>query len=205
MSTSADQKDNDSNFYKWRCFIALAYVDNKLHEKEIEFITKGIDEIPDDEISDKQRKILQKDIYDKKDPETFFKHITDPLDKLDLMRMAYLLFWADGEFDEREESFYNNFRKAVARSLNLEPDVIDTLVHMQINSKSVSIRKKLKEVMAKESLDKDEKKEIDMPPPPAEKPKKTAQNAKAKEKTKKEFDLDNMYDDDMDIEFRDIP
>ena len=131
---------SQSCFFKWRCLIALAGVDAKLDPGEKKFFSDQLNQLKGENISREQLEILSEDLKAPKQPEVFFIRIDDPLEKLDLLRMAYFLFNSDGEFEVREQQVFEYLKDEISKSLDIDPDILDELAKMEAKGLSVSIR-----------------------------------------------------------------
>ena len=151
---------SQSCFFKWRCLIALASVDAKLDPNERKFFSEQLNQLKGENISMEQMQILSEDLKVPKQPEVFFIRVEDPLEKLDLLRMAYFLFNSDGEFEVREQQVYEYLKTEISKSLDIDPEILDELAKMEMEGLAVSIRplimrfieKKKKENKMKEAV-----------------------------------------------------
>lgn len=122
---------SNSSYNKWRCLIALAHIDKKLQPTEKEFFSKKLSDLGHEAATAEQLDTFRDDLENPKNPEIFFKKVEDRLEKLDLLRLAYELFWIDGEFDERERKAYEAMRGALSKSLDIDRFALDDLAKMR--------------------------------------------------------------------------
>ena len=135
---------NKNTFNKWRCLIALAFIDGKLQPTEREFIKEQVKKIKGQRITKEQMNVFLEDFREPKKPNEFFREITDDIERIDLLRLAYNLFWADGDFDLREERAYEAMKKIVASDLNVERYVLDDIAKKY--DKGINIQSFLEEL-----------------------------------------------------------
>lgn len=131
---------SQSCFYKWRCLIALANVDAKLDPAERQFFSDQLKALQGEGISQEQMQTLSDDLKNPKQPEVFFVRVDDPLEKIDLLRMAYFLFMSDDEFEAREQQVYEYLKTEISKNLDVDERVLDELAKMESDKLMVSIK-----------------------------------------------------------------
>ena len=127
----------ESTFNKWRCLIALAYVDNKLDPAEKTFLRDHIESLRDFDLTDAQFEILIEDLEGRKLPAMFIKNITDPVDRIDLVRLAYDLFLSDGDYDAHEEKAFEFLNTEIASTLGIDKDTLAEIATMDGKHESI--------------------------------------------------------------------
>jgi len=101
-------EDDQSEYYKWRCLIALAHVDGRLMRDEQEFLKAHIQENAPEALQPRLMDEMTEDMFGpKKDVDIYFHQISRPQDRVDLLKMAYDLFWADGNLDQTEKAAFD--------------------------------------------------------------------------------------------------
>ena len=131
---------SESCFYKWRCLIALARVDARIDPSERQFFSNELNQLENEDISREQMMVLADDLKNPKQPEVFFFRVEDPIEKVDLLRMAYFLFVADDNFEIREQKVYEHLKKEIARSLDISEVMLDNVAKMPHKSSKSSIK-----------------------------------------------------------------
>lgn len=94
----------ESEFYKWRCLVALAHADHVVTPEEknmIEFQLRQVSLSPD------QLDILNSDMEEGKNIKPLYEKVTEMKDRKHLTQLAFTLFWSDSNFDESEKKIYN--------------------------------------------------------------------------------------------------
>lgn len=132
---------NSCSYHKWRCLIALANVDARLDPNEKKFFSEQLNNLKGEGISREQMETLSHDLKNPMQPEVFFIRIDDPLEKLDLLRMAYFLFMSDDDFEIREQQVYEDLRQKISKSLNIEEDVLDKVAKIKSSTDNPSLKK----------------------------------------------------------------
>ena len=122
---------SNSSFNKWRCLIALAHIDAKLQPTERQFFVEKLNNLESEYITEPQMAALLDDLKNKKNPQPFFDKIDSELQKLQLLRLAYELFWVDGEFEDRERKAFDFMRGNLAQKLNIEKYVLDDIARLK--------------------------------------------------------------------------
>mgnify|MGYP006271063581 CR=1 FL=1 len=113
---------------KWRCLVALAHIDNKFTDEERNFITSKLDSPDGPDLSEEQRKIVEADFDNPKKPEDFFDQIDEGLEKIDLLKLSYELFWCDDEYADEEVKAFENIKQSLSDSYNFNKLFLDDLV-----------------------------------------------------------------------------
>lgn len=122
----------ESALNKWRCLIALAWVDGEFQEEEKEFFKKSFENQQDGEISKGQMDILLQDMKETHDYQDLYKAIEDKVEKVDLMRLAYSLFWSDDEFTECEKDAYMFILRSLSEDLNTKATSILNVIRKKM-------------------------------------------------------------------------
>lgn len=142
---------SQSCFYKWRCLIALANVDARLDPNEKKFFSDQLKQLKGEGITEEQLKQLSQDLKTPMQPEVFFVRVDDPLEKIDLLRMAYFLFMSDDEFEIREKQVYSYLKAEISKSLDIKEEVLDELAKMESDKLTVSIKPMIMEFLEKKA------------------------------------------------------
>lgn len=119
---------SNNSFNKWRCLIALSYIDKKLQPTEKQFFVNKFKTMDNAVITQYQMDTFRDDFKKPKVPGTFFHKINDRLEKIDLLRLSYELFWVDGDFDERERKAFEGMKLYLSESMSIDRFVLDDLV-----------------------------------------------------------------------------
>lgn len=143
---------NQSCFYKWRCLIALAGVDAKLDPAEKKFFAKQIDDLKAEGISEEQMRTLLEELKHPRQPEVYFMRVDDPIEKIDLLRMAYFLFISDNHFEIREQQVYEYLRREISKSLKIDEKTLDHFAQMKNEKLGVSIKPVIKEFLKRKNI-----------------------------------------------------
>jgi tellurite resistance protein len=94
---------SNPEFYKWRTLVAMAHADGVVTPEEREMLQGRFEKIG---FSKAQRDVLEEDIQNPGDPSLMMSKIEDESQRADLMHLAHLLFWSDGEFHEAERKMF---------------------------------------------------------------------------------------------------
>ena len=119
---------SESALNKWRCLVALAHIDNKFTDQEREYITSRLDAPDGPNLSNSQRKLLEEDFENPQDPSVFFEQIEEGLEKLDLLKFSYELFWCDGEYASEEMKAFEGIKQSLSDNYRLDKLFLDDLV-----------------------------------------------------------------------------
>ena len=117
-----------SGFNKWRCLVALAYVDNVFTDEERKFITSRLDAHEGKHMSEEQRKTIEADFESPPPLEECFNAIEDGSEKLDLLKLAYQLFWSDGDYAQEEIDALENMKVSLSENYKLDKLLLDDLI-----------------------------------------------------------------------------
>ena len=104
---------SESEFYKWRFLIALAHVDGKLMREEQQFLREKIQEHAPEGMHHRLFDEMMEDMLSPKPPDLFFYKIEEAKDKVDVLNLAHMLFWADGDFGDEEKAFLDEVLEAI--------------------------------------------------------------------------------------------
>ncbi len=94
---------SESEFYKWRCLVALAHADGKIALEEINMIKL---QFRKQQFGAAQLKVLNQDLAQPQDFKTLYEHVTEKADREELLQLAHTLFWSDSDFDDAEQRLY---------------------------------------------------------------------------------------------------
>ena len=118
---------SESSFNKWRCLIALAFIDKKLQPAEKNFFLERLKNLTDEAITEKHMTVFQQDFSSPKNPKMFFEKIKDPNDLIDLLQLLYELFWIDGEYAQPEKRMFKTLKSYIARQLHINQFELDDI------------------------------------------------------------------------------
>ena len=138
------------SFYKWRCLIALAYVDVKLAPEERQFLSDELKLLQNEGISKEQLAQLGEDRKNPMQPEVLFVRIDDPVEMIDLLRMAYFLFLSDNHYETRERDVFEDLRGKISRRLDIAEDKLDAIAQFESPRLSISIKPIIEDFLRKE-------------------------------------------------------
>ncbi len=100
----------------WRCIIAIAHADGKIHEEERSYLEKVFNGMQRARgLTPEQRAILEGDIETQRDPEEFLKQITDPSYRGQIMHFALYLAKCDGVIDITERQLIDKLHLSVTQ------------------------------------------------------------------------------------------
>lgn len=102
------QSVSDAEFYKWRCLVALAHADGKVTVEERSLLQNRFAQVP---FTPVQLEVLEDDTKEPHDAALMFSKIEDEQHRVDLVHLAHLLFWADGEFHESEKKLFELLKR----------------------------------------------------------------------------------------------
>lgn len=123
-----------SSFNKWRCLISLAHIDAKFQPVEKEFIGERLRNLDGEYVTEQQMNVLLNDLRNKKRPDDFFRKIESDFERIELLRMSYQLFWADGEFEDRERRAYQYIKSSIAKALEVDKFILDDIAKLTENT-----------------------------------------------------------------------
>ena len=125
-----------SQFYMWRCVVAMAHADGMVHEEEKKYLEKIFSNLEKrTTISSEQSNILDADLTEPKDVADLLPHINDPAFRSQVVYFARLLAYKDGELCPSEEKLLKKLHVSVAGDLNME--AIREEVHRNIQSEII--------------------------------------------------------------------
>jgi hypothetical protein len=108
---------SESQFYMWRTLFAVAHADNVVSIEEVRFMAEALEDIPFSEV---QKKILNEDLKDPRDPEEMFAGITDDRDQALFFKHASALVHVDGRFGEEEQNIIVKLQKKHLKTVNVD-------------------------------------------------------------------------------------
>ncbi len=118
---------DNSKFHMWRGTICAANVDNKITSEEQEWLKEHLTNLPFDQ---EQKDQILKDLQSPPSLDEILPHITVPTDRSMLLHFAKIIFHKDGELDEREDKFHEDFTAKIMSGINVE----NIVNQAQINS-----------------------------------------------------------------------
>jgi hypothetical protein len=108
-------KLNDSGFAMWRGIVALAHIDHKLTDDEVDFFKKQLERV---ELSPAQEQILDNDLANGIKLVDVYNDITEPAHRTNLLNMGYVIFHRDGDFCHVEKAFYDELHSKHIKDIN---------------------------------------------------------------------------------------
>ncbi|MDE1153087.1 MAG: TerB family tellurite resistance protein [Micavibrio sp.] len=128
----AGQPISNSQFYMWRCVIALAHADGMVQQAERDYINRviaGMDR--KNGLTDEQKATFQRDLEVPQSISDLLTHINEPQWRGQLIYFGGLLARADGTLDPREDEILKKLRADQLNSLDLDRIRADTKVAVQ--------------------------------------------------------------------------
>lgn len=111
----------NSQFYMWRCVIAMAHADGKVCEDERPFVEDKVKRFATVyEITDEQVQTLLGDLSTPQDVGEMLRHINDPQFRGQTVYFARLLAFADGDMHPDEEALLKHMHLAVTDGLDMD-------------------------------------------------------------------------------------
>ena len=130
---------SESSFNKWRCLIALSFIDRKLQPSEKQFFLTHLKALTQETITEAQMQVFLEDFRSPRKPKEFIDEIEDPRDLIDLLQLAYKLFWSDGEFDHREKRAFQLLRSYMTNKLQMDRFVLEDIATGKIKNPQVRL------------------------------------------------------------------
>lgn len=106
-----------SQFYMWRCVIALAHADGMVQQGERDYLSRVFGNMA---LTDEQRRIFHADMATAQDIGQLLAHINEPEWRGQLVYFAGLLARADGVLDPQEDIILKKLRADQMSSLDME-------------------------------------------------------------------------------------
>ena len=101
----------------WRAVVALVHADHVVRDEEEEFIREQVADIP---FTPEERRLLEEDLITAGEIDDILPKITDQEDLKELLRLAMMLFWHDGEFSPEEQALLDKIKAHVQDQLDME-------------------------------------------------------------------------------------
>lgn len=121
-----------SQFYMFRCIIAMAHADHVVTEEERAYVMGFVKKLP---FTAEQKSSLLADLEEKQDVATLLSHINDPKFRGQLVYFARLMAYKDGNLHPSEEELLQYFK--IATSANLDMESIRASVHEEVQRELV--------------------------------------------------------------------
>ncbi len=106
-----------SQFYMWRCVVAIAHADGKVQAEEREYLGRIFDKMG---LTAEQRETFRQDAETPQDIATLLAHINEPEWRGQLIYFAGLLARADGVLAPSEEQLIKKLRGDQMASLDMD-------------------------------------------------------------------------------------
>lgn len=90
-----------SYFNMWRALVCLVHADHIVRDEERDFIMDEIRQMP---FMPEEKRLLEEELLTPNDIDAILPTITHPDDRAELLRLAIMLFWRDGEFSPEEQA-----------------------------------------------------------------------------------------------------
>ena len=109
---------NDSQVSMWSTLVALAKADGKVKTEERKFIEDAIQKLVD--ATGTQKAAILNVFHSSKTPEFYYQGVTSPRDRSQLIYLARLMFYSDGDFSAQEERILQAFTETTMSRVSLE-------------------------------------------------------------------------------------
>jgi len=106
-----------SQFYMFRCVIAMAHADHIITEEEQDYVMGFIEKLP---FTPEQKLTLFADLEDKQDVATLLSHINEPKYRGQIVYFSRLLAYKDGNLHPKEEELLQYFYAAISDNVDIE-------------------------------------------------------------------------------------
>ena len=106
-----------SQFYMFRCVIAMAHADHIVTDEEKAYIMGFLKKLP---FSAEQQSTLMADLEAQQDVGALLSHINEPKYRGQLVYFVRLLAYKDGNLHPKEEELLNYFKLATTDNLDME-------------------------------------------------------------------------------------
>ncbi|MDI1228045.1 MAG: DUF533 domain-containing protein [bacterium] len=106
-----------SQFYMWRCVIALAHADGMVQQGERDYLSRVFGNMS---LTDEQRRIFHTDMSEPQDIAQLLTHINEPEWRGQLVYFAGLLARADGVLDPQEDHILKKLRADQMSGLDMD-------------------------------------------------------------------------------------
>lgn len=90
-----------SYFNMWRALVCLVHADHLVRDEERDFILDEISQMP---FLPEEKRLLEEELQTPNDIDAILPTVTHPDDRAELLRLAMMLFWRDGEFSPEEQA-----------------------------------------------------------------------------------------------------
>ena len=118
QETAFGQSDvGTSQFYMFRCVIAMAHADHVITEEERAYITGFLNRLP---FTEEQKSTLLSDLEQKQDAAQFLPYINDPKYRGQLVYFARLLAHKDGNLHPKEQELLEYFKTVTSDTIDME-------------------------------------------------------------------------------------
>ena len=107
----------NSQFYMWRCVIALAHADGLVQQAERAYLTRVFGKMG---VTAEQARIFESDMETAQDIASLLTHINEPEWRGQLVYFAGLLARADGTLDPQEDHLLKKLRADQMSGLDME-------------------------------------------------------------------------------------
>lgn len=106
-----------SQFYMWRCVVALAHADGMVQDAERAYLNRIFGNMA---LTDEQKSTFQSDLSQPQDIAQLLSHINEPEWRGQLVYFAGLLARADGVLDPTEDAILKKLRADQMASLDMD-------------------------------------------------------------------------------------
>jgi len=96
----------------WRALVCLVHADHLVRDEERDFILNEIKQMP---FLPEEKRLLEEELQTPNDIDVILPTVTHKDDRAELLRLAMMLFWRDGEFSPEEQSMLKRLERHVAR------------------------------------------------------------------------------------------
>lgn len=115
--------ETDSHFNMWRCVVAVAHADNKIHQDEKIYLQKIFQNIP---FSEEQRETLARELDTPHEIDGLLGAVDVPADRSKLVYFARILCWADGSLHPEEKEIIQHLHSNAMDQVELHT-IIDKI------------------------------------------------------------------------------
>ena len=94
---------SDSKLAMWETIVALVHADGEVHSEEDTFLRERFEKLA---ATPEQKQELLSHIQKPGNPRELFKKITEPSHRANLIHLARMLFYSDGDFSAQEKQIF---------------------------------------------------------------------------------------------------
>ena len=110
-----NQQLSESRFYMWRAVFAMAHVDGKVTQEELDFAEQYLERAP---FTQEHREILKDDLAQPQNVGEMLMHVSDLSDQADFFQFSHMLAWADSDYSAREQGIMDRLNAEQMQKFN---------------------------------------------------------------------------------------